>query len=77
MHYIALDTCTWIYLANGTAPVKLLDFIFEESQKGNISIIVPKVVIEEWEKNKVDTVEKGAIKHFKQVVEQLKRISKL
>lgn len=77
MHYIALDTCTWIYLANGTEPVKLLDFIFEESRKGNIAIIVPEVVIEEWERNKIDTVEKGAIKHFKQVIEQLKRISRL
>lgn len=77
MHYIALDTCTWIYLANGTEPVKLLDFILEESDKGNIAIIVPKIVIEEWEKNKIDTVEKGAIKHFKQVIEELKRISKL
>ncbi len=77
MHYIALDTCTWIYLANGTEPVKLLDFLFEESGKGNIAIIVPKVVIDEWEKNKIDTVEKGAIKHFKQVIEQLKRVSRL
>lgn len=77
MHYIALDTCTWIYLANGTEPVKLLDFIFDESRKGNIAIIVPKIVIDEWEKNKIDTVEKGTIKHFKQVLEELDRVSRL
>ena len=77
MHYISLDTCTWIYLANGTEPVKLLDFIFEESGKGNISIIVPRVVIYEWEKNKINTVERGAIKHFRQIIEELKRVSRL
>lgn len=77
MHYIALDTCTWIYLANGTEPVKLLDYILEESRKENITILVPEIIVDEWERNKINTVEDVAMKHFKQVLKELDKISHL
>jgi hypothetical protein len=77
MHHIALDTNTWIYLANGTEPSKLLRFIEEESEKGNVKVLVPKIVIDEWNRNKDHAVKQGALKHFRDVVEAMDRILKL
>lgn len=77
VNYISLDTCTWIYLANGTEPVKFLDFILQESQKGNIKIIVPEIVIKEWEKNKDNAVKGFVEKQLKKIIDELNRVSKL
>jgi hypothetical protein len=77
MHYLALDTNTWIYLANGTEPVKLLTYIIEESEAENIKVLVPEVIIDEWNKNKDHAVKQGALKHFKDITEAFDRILKL
>lgn len=77
MHYLTLDTNTWIYLANGTEPVKLLTYLKQEIDKNNIKLLVPETIIEEWHRNKDESVKKGVIKHFKEVGEALARISKL
>lgn len=77
MHYLALDTNTWIYLANGTEPVKLLTYIIEESEAENIKVIVPEIIIDEWNKNKDHAVKQGALKHFKEITEAFDRILKL
>jgi len=77
MHFITLDTNTWIYLANGTEPVRLLHFIKKQVDKGNITIVLPEIVIQEWDKNKDRTVKQGSIKHFNEITEALDRILKL
>jgi hypothetical protein len=77
MHYLTLDTNTWIYLANGTEPARLLTFIKQEVDKGNITILLPEIVINEWEKNKDKAVKQGGLKHYKDVNEALERIQKL
>lgn len=77
MHYITLDTNTWIYLANGTEPVRLLHFIKKEVVKGNITILLPRTVIDEWDVHKDKTVKKGSLKHFKDIENELNKISKL
>ncbi len=77
MYYVLLDTNAWIYLANGTEPVKLLKFLSEESKKGSIKILVPRIVIDEWNKNKDKAVRHGAINHFKGVTDAFDRIVKL
>lgn len=77
MHYITLDTNTWIYLANGTEPVRLLHFIKREVEKNNITILLPEVVENEWEVHKEKTVRQGSIKHFNDIKEALERILKL
>ncbi len=77
MHYICLDTNTWIYLANGTEPVRLLDYIDKEVEKNNIVILLPETIISEWEDHKDKTVMKGSMKHFKDINTALNRILKL
>jgi ferritin len=77
MHYLTLDTNTWIYLANGTEPARLLTFIKHEMDKHNITILLPEIVINEWEKNKDKAVKQGGLKHYKDVNEALERIQKL
>lgn len=77
MHYITLDTNTWIYLANGTEPVRILNYIQNEVEKGNITILLPKVIVKEWHKNKDFAVKKGGLKHYKDVNDSLEKIAKL
>jgi hypothetical protein len=77
MHYLTLDTNTWINLANGTEPVRLLKYIKKEAEKGNITIILPEIIIKEWDKNKENAVKLGSIKHFNDITLSLKRILKL
>ena len=77
MHYITLDTNTWIYLANGTEPVKLLQYLDKEVKNGNIKIILPDVVLAEWETNKEKNVRQGSLKHFAEIKDALDRLLKL
>ena len=77
MHYIALDTNTWIYLANGTEPVKLLHFIKDEVEKENITVLLPQTILNEWENHKDKTVRKGSVKHFNDINNALEQILKL
>lgn len=77
MYYLTLDTNTWIYLANGTEPVRLLTYIKQEADKGNIKIILPEIIIKEWDKNKDKAVKQGSIKHFNRISDDLDRILKL
>lgn len=77
MHYITLDTNTWIYLANGTEPVRLLNYIDKEVDKGNITVLIPEIVVKEWETHKDKTVRQGSIKHFNEVKDALDKILKL
>lgn len=77
MHYITLDTNTWIYLANGTEPAKILNFINKEVGNGNIKILLPEIVKTEWEAHKDKTVRQGSLKHFNDITEALKKILKL
>lgn len=77
MHYLTLDTNTWIYLVNGIEPVKLLDFIIEEIKKDNIKIIVPQTVLDEWNSHKNKTVKQGTIQFYSEILDSLKRVSRL
>lgn len=77
MHYLTLDTNTWIYLANGTEPVKLLHYIKEEVERDNITILLPQIVVTEWNKNKDKAVKQGVLKHYSEINESLERILKL
>ena len=77
MHYIALDTNTWVYLANGMEPVRLLHYLTVEAKKGNIKILLPEIVSNEWEVHKEKSVRQGSIKHFNDIKEALERLMKL
>ena len=77
MYYLTLDTNTWIYLANGTEPVRLLTFIKQEVDKGYVTILLPEIIIKEWDRNKDNAVKQGSIKHFNDITYALDRILKL
>ena len=77
MHNIALDTNTWVYLANGMEPVRLLHFLKNEVEKGNIRIILPEIVSNEWDVHKEKSVRQGSLKHFNDIKEALDRLRKL
>lgn len=76
-HYISLDTCTWIYIANGTEPVKHLEFIKDKLDKGNIHVLVSEIVINEWNQNKDKKVHVGTLKFYDDTLTSLKRLDKL
>lgn len=76
MNYFCLDTCTWIYLANGTEPVKFLEDLLDEINSGNLVIILPKIVLEEWNKNKADgSIMDGVKRTFRDINKSIKEIS--
>lgn len=75
---ICLDTCTWIYLANGTEPADLLEDILVLLDHDNFNIIVPQMVVNEWEDGK----RKGAVKNiveytFKELLVAVDKASKI
>jgi len=75
MYYICLDTNAWIYLANGREPVKLLHYIESQVIKGTIKLIVPELVIEEWDRNK-DNIKTEILADLKNATDNFKRITK-
>ena len=76
MNYFCLDTCTWIYLANGTEPVKFLEDLLDEINSGNLVIILPKIVLDEWTRNKEDgSIIDGVKKTFDDITKSIKDIS--
>lgn len=77
MYYITLDTNTWIYLANGTEPVKLLNYIRDEVKNKNIVILLPTVTLNEWNLHKNKTVRPITSEYFKQIDELFSKILKL
>lgn len=76
MNYYCLDTCTWIYLSNGTEPVKFLEDLLDEINSGNLVIILPKIVLDEWERNKEDgSIMDGLKKTFGTINKSIKEVS--
>ena len=77
MIHLCLDTCTWIYLANGFEPGKLIGYLNEEIEKGNIRIILPELVIKEWMNISTKSINAEIERNFKESLEGLKKIQYL
>ena len=76
--YFCLDTCTWIYLANGTEPVKFLEDIQELLNQNRLHIIMPEIVLDEWRRNKVQgTIHKSLQSTFGELKKQTKILSEI
>lgn len=72
--YFCLDTCTWIYLANGTEPVKFLQDIQDLLNQGRLCIVLPQIVEEEWNRNKdKGTIQKPILNSFAELNKQINR----
>lgn len=76
--YLCLDTCTWIYLANGTEPVKFLHDIRDLINSKQITILLPQIVLEEWNQKKNDKSIFGIVNHtFKGLKKNIKEIGEI
>lgn len=71
---MCFDTCTWIYLANGREPVKFLKDIEQLINLELLQIILPKIVREEWNKNKT-SISNNITNTFGEVNKSMKDIS--
>lgn len=76
MVYLCLDTCTWIYLANGFEPGKLIGYLEQQTFTKNIKLIVPKILLEEWDRNKGSAIKQTEY-DFKKGVEHLQQLEYL
>ena len=73
-YYICLDTCTWIYLANGQEPVKFLDDLENLIELNVVQIILPAIVRQEWNRNKLNAGSHLA-KSFLQIKNEIRNLS--
>ncbi|WP_288438629.1 PIN domain-containing protein [uncultured Chryseobacterium sp.] len=76
MIYIALDTNTWIYLANGTEPARLLHQIKQQVNTSEIAVLLPTIVKDEWDKHKNGTVKKESLKSFNNSLKDIEKTLK-
>jgi hypothetical protein len=77
MFRMLIDTCVWLDLAKNAKQIPILGVLEELSRLGMISIIVPRVVLDEFERNR-DRIAKESAKslstHFRLVKEAVGKI---
>jgi len=73
MHYLIIDTCNWIDLCKKYA--KLRGKIADLLAQGRVVLIVPQVVLDEWERNKpyrqLEDSIRGQIKNARAIAQHL------
>lgn len=75
-NYFCLDTCTWIYLANGTEPITFLKNVIDLMDNNRIKILLPQIVLDEWNRNKNNrTIHKHLELKLKAISKAFKPIS--
>lgn len=52
MIYLCCDTNIWINISNGLEPPRLLNRLNDEVRDGNIKLLLPEIILKEWERNK-------------------------
>lgn len=76
MFKILIDTCVWLDLAKDHQQQPLLGVLEELARQGAISLIVPRVVLDEFARNKARIIEEsgrglsGTLKRVKDAVEK-------
>src|SRR3954447_26395419 len=73
MFKILADTCIWENLAKDPQQRPLLNVIFELESSGDLGLIVPRVVLDEWGRRK----ERIAKENTRSVSSLLKRIKEI
>jgi len=74
MHYLIIDTCVWIDLCNDEdkeVREKLSDLV----KQGKVKLILPQLVIEEWERNKQSKIIDYKKASFRGMIKNAKKIS--
>lgn len=74
---IIIDTCSWINLANESFEKNYLTLLEALIDKGQINLIVPEIVIDEWNKHKVDRVLNSRLASLNTKIKHARSISKL
>jgi hypothetical protein len=72
MYKMLVDTCVWLDLVKDPNQQSLLGVIEELMNMGELSLIVPQIVVDEFQKNKAritDESSRSLSSHFKQVKE--------
>lgn len=67
MQYVVLDTNAWINLANGTDPSRMLLALHRGVMEGEVIVVLPTVIIDEWEKGKHKLLLGGSLKTFDEI----------
>lgn len=76
MYNIALDTCIWINLGNALYNDSTLDTLIKLVKDKNVRIILPTIVVEEWNKNKGTKIINSIKEITSNKVEKIKEFSK-
>jgi PIN domain len=50
--YLLIDTCVWLDLAKDHRNLPLLDALFAMTETGDVKLIIPQIVLDEFERNK-------------------------
>lgn len=75
MFNVLIDTCVWLDLAADPRQRQLLDTLEAFRALGHIQLLVPRLVIEEFKRNR-DRVAKAGVKGFSSQVQQVKEAIK-
>jgi PIN domain len=57
---ILIDTCVWLDLAKDPKNLALVKVVETLVQRGDVALIVPRVVLDEFERNKARVAREGA-----------------
>ena len=75
MIYLCCDTNIWINISNGLEPPRLLNRLYDEIQNGNIKLIVPEVIIKEWQRSKEKQIVKKTQVSTNDQIDSLKKLN--
>lgn len=56
MIFLCCDTNVWIDISNGHEPARLLDRLYSEIRDDNIKLLLPEIVVSEWNRNKNEKI---------------------
>ncbi|WP_156926709.1 PIN domain-containing protein [Cohnella panacarvi] len=71
---VAIDTCVWLDLANGSLDEKLLELLQDLVEKGAIQLILPEQVYFEWNKRKNNLSDSRELQNFKASLSAINKI---
>ncbi|MFP3335524.1 PIN domain-containing protein, partial [Pseudomonas sp. SIMBA_064] len=76
--HLLIDTCVWLDLAKDYRQLPLLDAVLAMKKAGELEIILPQIVVEEFNRNKeriISDSKRSLSSHFKLVREAMLKFS--
>jgi hypothetical protein len=75
MIYLCCDTNIWINISNGLEPPRLLTRLNEEIFQENIKLLLPEIILKEWERNKQKFIVEQTHESTNKQIESLKKLN--